>query len=180
MSDYHPESAERVTLAWIKVERAVRAYVLSVVSRYADADDVVQLVAMTMVERFGDYDESRPLLPWVLGIARFKLREYIRRCGRDRLVLDASVLDQLEAAYVEIADEIQPTERALRDCLKRLADRQRKAFTLRYRDDLPPRAIAEKMDTSSAAISNLLTRGRLALRQCIAQRLATDGDEVFA
>lgn len=180
MSDYHPESAERVTLAWIKVERAVRAYVLAVVSRYADADDVVQSVAVTMVERFGDYDASRPLLPWVLGIARFKLREYIRRRGRDRLVLDESVLDQLEAAYVEIADEIQPTGRALWDCLKRLADRQRRAFTLRYRDDLPPRVIAETMDTSSSAISNLLTRGRLALRRCIAQRLAADSDEVFA
>jgi len=77
-SEYHRESAKRVTLAWLEVERAVRACVGSVVTSFSDADDVTQSVAMTVVERFGDFDESRPLLPWVLGIVRFKLKEYIR------------------------------------------------------------------------------------------------------
>ena len=180
MPEYHPESAKRVTLAWLEVERTVCAYVGAVVSSFADVDDVTQAIAMTVVERFGDYDETRPLLPWVLGIARFKLKEYIRSRARDRLVLDESVLDQLEAAYIEIADDIDPMSHALKDCLKRLAERQSEAFELRYRDDLPPRAIAEKMGTSSAAISNLLTRARAALRECVQQRLAADGEGVFA
>ena len=176
LPEYHPESAKRVTLAWLEVERTVRAYVGSVVSSFSDADDVTQAVAMTMVERFGDYDDSRPLLPWALGIARLKLHEYVRSRGRDRLVLDESVLDQLEAAHIEIAEEIGPTTHALRECLKRLADRQSAAFKLRYRDELPPRLVAERMGTSSAAISNLLTRARAALRQCVERRLATEGE----
>jgi len=57
-----------------------------------------------------------------------------------------------------------------------LAERQSEAFKLRYCDDLSPRVVAEKMGTSSAAISNLLTRARAALRDCVEVRLAAQGE----
>jgi len=171
------ELAKRVATAWLQVDQAVRCYVISVISPFADAEDVIQSVAVAMVERFDNYDENRPLLPWVLGIARHKVLEYIRRRGRDRLVLNESVLEMLEAAHVATAEESEPQRRALWECLKRLANRQREAFTLRYRDDLPPREIAEQMGTTSAAASSLLRRGRDALLDCVRHRLAISDEE---
>ena len=56
-----------------------------------------------------------------------------------------------------------------------LIGRQRQAFIMRYRDDLPPREIAEEMGTTSAAASSLLRRGRDVLQECIRRRLAIDG-----
>ena len=171
------EYARRVTTAWLRVEHAVRSFVISVISPFTDAEDVIQAVAVAMVERFDDYDENRPLMPWALGIARHKMLDHIRRRGRDRLVLNESALEILEAAHIATAEESEPERHALWDCLKQLADRQRRAFTLRYQDDLPPRQIAEEMGTTSAAISSLLRRGRDSLQECVRHRLALAGEE---
>ncbi len=48
----------------------VAAFVLSIIPDFHQAEDVLQQVAVVLVREFGQFDTSRPFLPWALGIAR--------------------------------------------------------------------------------------------------------------
>ena len=48
----------------------VAAFVLSIIPDFHQAEDVLQQVAVVLVREFGQFDTSRPFLPWALGIAQ--------------------------------------------------------------------------------------------------------------
>lgn len=43
-----------------------------------DIEDVVQMVLLAVHTRRDTYDQTRPLMPWVLGITHYKLLEHFR------------------------------------------------------------------------------------------------------
>lgn len=49
-----------------------------------DADDVAQQALCKVFERAGEYDASRPALPWILGIAAWEVRTVRKRAHRRR------------------------------------------------------------------------------------------------
>jgi len=53
---------------FLKVQPAVRSYLLSLLRNAVDADDVFQEVSLVLWERFGDYDDKYPFLNWAFGI----------------------------------------------------------------------------------------------------------------
>ena len=55
---------------WTLAQPAVSAFVQAMVPDRAERDDVLQEVAMAVLESFGSYDRSRPFVPWAIGIAR--------------------------------------------------------------------------------------------------------------
>ena len=81
-------SADMLLLSrlWSEAQPVVAAMIVGAVVDFQHAEDLVSQVAETVVMKFGDYDRSRPFVPWALGIARnIVLRHYERRAG-DRLV----------------------------------------------------------------------------------------------
>ncbi len=66
-----------------------------------DVEDLVQIVLIALHEKRATYDQTRQVMPWVYGIARYKLLEHLR-ASRRRLKdigyddIDA-VLDIVEA-----------------------------------------------------------------------------------
>ena len=55
---------------WTLAQPAVSAFVHAWVQDRAERDDVLQEVAVAVLESYEAYDPSRPFLPWALGIAR--------------------------------------------------------------------------------------------------------------
>ncbi len=48
----------------------------------AEAEDLVQSTFVAMIERADDYDASRPLMPWMVGVLANRAKVVIRRRGR--------------------------------------------------------------------------------------------------
>lgn len=165
------EKSKRMTLAWIEVERPVYAYLSSMVADYAAVEDLHQAVAVAMVESFEDYDPSRPLIGWVLGIARHKVLNHYRAQARDRHVFNESVMEMIEQSYMRVESESADLRAALNSCLKSLIGRQREALQMRYREGKLPATIADEMGIAPNAVSNLLSRARASMRQCIQKRI---------
>jgi RNA polymerase sigma-70 factor (ECF subfamily) len=155
---------------FLKAEPVLRGYVMAACRNAASADDIVQQTSTVLWERFSDYDESRPFNAWAVGIARLEVLKWRQKLARSKEHPSPEALELLAETAVEHADEIAEQRAHLGDCLGRLTDRSRHVLKLRYHEQRPSREIAEAEGGTVAAIDNLLTRARRALRECIERR----------
>ncbi|NBV44367.1 MAG: sigma-70 family RNA polymerase sigma factor [Planctomycetia bacterium] len=164
------ERQRTATRLWTLAQPAVSAFITGIVRDFRDRDDVLQEVAVAVIESFDRYDPGRPFVPWAIGVARNQVGLYLRRRGRDRLCFDSAALDRVEAAFTAVpAEELHRLDR-LRDCIQRLDPRGRQLCDLRYGDDLKPAAIATVMGLSANTVAKALQRVRDRLRECIERR----------
>lgn len=169
------KTAREVARLWTLAQPAVSAYVATLVRDFRDRDDVLQDVAVAVLDSFDTYDPARPFVAWATGIARNHVLRYLRRKGRDRLVFGDAALDRLEAAFASLQPEEVRMLDHLDECIRTLDVRSRRLCELRYRDDLKPAEIAPCVGMSANAVAKALQRLREALRDCVARKAALDG-----
>lgn len=166
----------QATRLWTLAQPVVSAFVTSVVRDFTARDDVLQDVAVAVMESFDRYDPKRPFLAWALGIAQNQVRLYLRRQHRDRLVFDEPLIAVLAETFEETTtNHLRPLE-FLKDCLSELQGRARELCELRYAQDLKPTAIAESVGMTANAVAKALQRIREQLRDCIEQKASNCGE----
>ena len=161
------EARERLTRLWLEAEPAVRAFVFASISSFADAEDVVQKVALTAARRFDEYDAERSFQAWVLWLAKSRVIDHYRVKGRERLVFSEPLLDQLAESLVSGQKEQSDRAVALEQCIEKLPDKSRQMLGLRYDDDASAEEIAKILNSSAGSIRVLLHRIRNVLADCI-------------
>ena len=168
------ERIRQATRLWTLAQPTVSAFVTSVVRDFSARDDVLQDIAVAVIESFDRYDPDRPFIAWALGVARNQVRLYLRSRQRDRLVFDDDLLGDLAAAFeatVSAAESIRSLD-FLKSCLETLDGRARVLCELRYAQDLKPAAIAEAMGITANSAAKALQRIRDQLRGCVERKAA--------
>jgi RNA polymerase sigma-70 factor (ECF subfamily) len=112
---------------WTLAQPAVSAFITSVVRDFRDRDDVLQDVAVAVMESFGRWDAERPFVAWAIGVARNQVGLYLRRRRREQHVLefDPETIDALQVAFSSAAEVGEPRLDFLHECLKSLEGRAR-------------------------------------------------------
>ncbi len=169
------ERLRTATRLWTLAQPAVSAFITGIVRDFRDRDDVLQEVAVAVIESFDRYDPERPFVPWAIGVARNQVGLYLRRRGRERLCFDTAALDRVEAAFTDLSSEEMHRLDRLRDCVRTLDGRARRLCELRYGDDLKPAAIAPLMGMTANTVAKALQRVRDRLRECIEHRATVPG-----
>ena len=168
-------SADMLLLSrlWSEAQPVVAAMIVGAVVDFQHAEDLVSQVAETVVMKFGDYDRSRPFMPWALGIARnIVLRHYERRAG-DRLVFfEERTLSALAVAQEEVAGEAAERLALMRQCLAEVKGKTRRVMEMRYLHGVKPAAFGRALDMTSNAVWVMLHRGREAVARCVQLKLA--------
>jgi RNA polymerase sigma-70 factor (ECF subfamily) len=154
---------------WTLAQSAVSAFITSVVRDFRDRDDVLQDVAVAVMESFGRWDPERSFVAWAIGVARNQVGLYLRRRRRDHHVLefDPETIDALQVAFSFAAEVGEPRLDFLHECLKSLEGRARTMCELRYRQDRKPAVIAEMIGMTANSVAKSLQRIREQLRECI-------------
>ena len=168
------EKTRQAMRHWTLAQPAVSAFVRSVVRDFGDCDDVLQEIAVAVIESFDRYDATRSFTGWALGVARNQVGLYLRRRGRDRLVFDPETVDRLAIAFGEVANPQAKKLDFLQDCLRGLENRARRLCDLRYHQDLKPAAIAEQLGMTANTVAKALQRIRDVLRDCIEKKSAAE------
>ena len=164
------ETTRQATRQWTSAQPAVSAFVASAVRDFRDRDDVLQNVAIAVIESYESYDANSPFVPWAIGIAKRQVGLHLRRRGRDPLVFDDDAVACLAVAFDEEAHARSAAFDFLADCIGRLDGRARTLIDLRYRDDRKPVAIASQLDMTPNSVAKALQRIRDQLRECIHQK----------
>lgn len=166
-----PRSREIARL-WTAAQPTVSAFVSGIVADFRDRDDILQDVAVAVLDSFDHYDPSRPFLPWVLGVARNRTLAHQRRRGRDRHVFDSGAMEAVAQAAAEVRGDELAASQYLSDCLAALDDRTRQLCVQRYARGLTPAAIAAAVGGSANGVAKALQRARERLRSCIERKAA--------
>jgi RNA polymerase sigma-70 factor (ECF subfamily) len=154
----------------------LRAFLHSTVRSGADVDDLLQETLTAAWKSLPNYDRSRPLAPWLRGIASNVLADWRRtRARRDALLCDEPTLAFLEARFRRLDDAPGETweekTSALRDCLGRLDADDRRVIDLRYTDGLACEPIARALDRGVEWVKKRLQRARAQLALCVEGKL---------
>lgn len=166
-----PPPQTAFTEHWLRAQHALGGFVRLHVRDHNLADDIIQEVAKQATENFESYDPSRPFIAWLIGIARLRMVDVFRKQGRSPVVFSTEAVDALSQAYTEMEDEVSDQLAALRSCMDKLNDRQRRVLELRYARRQSSSQIAEQVGGNAGSIDVMTHRVRCALRQCIERHM---------
>ena len=163
--------AEQFQRWWTAALPSLSIFVHSLVPDAAQAEDVLQDVAVVALRRFADFDRNRSFRGWVFGIAKLTVLSKRREYARSKMLTHTEVVEALAETAERYADDLVEERAALRHCLEEVDGRARDALELRYADGLAFDGIAERLSTSGVAARKMLSRLRERLRECISARL---------
>lgn len=153
-------------------DRALTLYVYALVSRQADAEDILQQTKMEMWKSFGGFERGTNFVAWARKVAFHQILGYRRKSKRDPLPLSDEMLEKLSDHVAGLSEHDQLRREALESCLHRMTGDQRRLILLRYQEELGVDRIAEKLSSTPGAVYRALSRMRLGLADCVRTRLA--------
>ena len=158
-------------------QRDVRRVVVCHLGAGTDADDVAQDVFVQAWQNLETYRGTGLVRSWLLGIARHKALDFLRREAVRRR--HRNLLQEFAAAEMKSGISPAPTEtdqddlqalHSLQTCLEDLEGRSRDLIERFYFDNEPAERIATSLDRRPGTIRMMLLRIRTSLRQCIERR----------
>jgi len=151
--------------------------VLAVCSRLLrhqhDAEDVAQEVFLRVFRSLARWDSTRPLRPWVVGIAVNRCRTALGKRGKGPALAD--YLD--EAPDRRPADDSLEMAREIRAAVDALRDEYREVFVLFHESGQPYEAIAEAVGRPVGTVKTWLHRARLEVLDRLRSRGLVPADE---
>lgn len=158
--------------SFLQEESLLRAYLYGATGKAAVAEELLQIIAGTLWEKWEQFDASRPFRAWALGMARLEVLKWRQSLARSKEVLSPEALERLAEAAVEYAPELDRRHRFLRECLEKLQERSRGVLQMKYGEGLKIAEIAARVGKSVEAVEMILVRSRRALRDCIERKAA--------
>jgi RNA polymerase sigma-70 factor, ECF subfamily len=166
------EAIKNLTLEWTKAQPAVSRFIRSFVRNRADAEDLIQEVALTLVDRYESYDSARPFSPWAFGIARNLVKAHFRKQLKQLPgTEDETAVDRVADAFETLRPQLEDMKEALAVCMQKLPATDRSLLALHYDEEMKPNAIAEQLGKSANHVAVQLYRMRKNLRRCVERSL---------
>lgn len=165
----------------VQYDRELLAYIMTLIPRRDDAEEVLQRTAIVLWEKFEDYDDSRGFAPWAMRHAYFEILNFRKEMARSRLVFR----EDLMAMLVEVRQTHEPTLQAQRDalqaCMSELDATSRQLLYQRYTDSGQLQGESQSMvelaraaGKSAKSVYRKLYRLRVRIGRCVERRLVSD------
>ena len=153
---------EQFTKQWSTSERVIRLYLNSAIYNRADAQDVLQRVALCAYQKYDEYDASQSFQGWLFGIAKFEVLGYFRNRGRNPEVIDSEIserlADNMEDQSEAISREDDERREKLEQLLTQLPEKAQELVRLRFFENREYDEIARLLNTNEGAVRTALSR----------------------
>ena len=157
----------------LMLRRLVRTRLARVGLSVHEAEDVVQEILIGLHAKRHTWDETRPFLPWLYTITRYKFIDTARRLRHEASYRAEITMDELSEIFEASA---QDTDRSMLELDRHLAilpEGQEKVVRALALDGATVRATAEKLHTSEGSVRVLYHR---ALRRLTARARFDNAD----
>ena len=166
---------EEIVRLFMKHQRMLREFILSLVPDSNDADDVLQEVSVVLLTRTEPPQDLQKFPAWCRGVARNVLLHLWRERRKTQPPPSARFMESVEMAYQEAdssEEDLSLRRKALEDCLQKLPESSRNLLELRYVQREASQDIARTLGRSAPGVRMALMRVRQALDTCIQGRVA--------
>ncbi len=150
-------------------QTAVRACIriLGIPTGYVD--DIAQETFLIAYKKFGEYDHSRSMRSWLLGIARKLVINERRKVARRFKLLNENLTDLLHEEAISVAQEYEAAEKlkVIKTCINSLPERNKTILNLKFEAGKTAASIAVRLERDSSTIRHLLARTITSLKRCV-------------
>jgi RNA polymerase sigma-70 factor (ECF subfamily) len=152
---------------WTRNRNWVAAILLAHKPRSVETEDLLQSVAVTLVQRIGDVRDERALKPWLRTVAV----NAARAAGR-RHQVERRARPRLAREDRDCGSETESAERgrALLEMAREIPEGYREPLLLRCVNGMSHREIAQVLELPETTIETRIARGRRMLRDLATQR----------
>jgi RNA polymerase sigma-70 factor (ECF subfamily) len=175
-NESHDQSGHAAFLRlYTKYQHRILAYIFTLVPNRADAEDLLQETSILLWEKFDQFEEGTDFVAWSCRVAFLKISNHRKRFTRSKLIFSDDLLAAVAERTIELASQLEGRRVALRECMKRLEDRDRRMIMARYESGGDTGRAAQASGRTIQATYKALYRIRKALFDCVTLRMA-DGD----
>lgn len=166
-----PIDREQFVGLLMRNDRAIRAYLRSLLPTANDVDEVMQEVSVVAWRKFDQLDKPDNFCRWVCVIARYEVLMYRRSKARDRLVLGSEIEKLIADEGLEELEIREQQLAALESCISKLPDERRQLVMRVYSAEQPMKTIAEQIGKKPATLYQIVSRARRQLLACLKRKL---------
>jgi RNA polymerase sigma-70 factor (ECF subfamily) len=148
-------------------------FILTLVLRQADADEIFQDTSLILWKKFDSYDPAGNFRAWACRIAYLEVLQLRRSSRRLHTFSDEALALLAEKAIAHSEDRGQ-RQAALEQCLEQLQPQDREMIEQRYYHRRAPKEIATQKACSVYTVYRALARVHAALLKCVKIRLARE------
>lgn len=141
------------------------------VRNVSDAEDLFQQTAITLWDKFSEFEPGSNFYAWAAVIARNKLRDFIKKKSRERVYFNDEVI-QLLAEEQGAAEVEESRLQALSECRQKLSREDQLLLDECYASGESVVKIAIRRGCSAGSLYSSIWRIRRALFQCIEKAMA--------
>jgi RNA polymerase sigma-70 factor (ECF subfamily) len=146
----------------------VFAYIVAMLPRWADAEDVLQRTSLVLWRKFDRFDPSTNFIRWACTVAHLEALKYLKQEGRKRQVFKDAVLEKLAHTRMAHSDLFETRQLAMDDCVAQLSPSDRAIIEHYYYHGRKTAAeVAEELGRPTNTVLKALIRIRGALQRCI-------------
>ena len=153
------------------------SFVLTLVPDREAAQEVVQNTNLILLRKADEFNLGTNFRAWAFRVARNVALAHYRDCARDRVVFDASLVEELAESAQSHAEDSPELTVFLKECLLLRTSEERELLGERYATDVPVGEMAKRRGRSANSVSLTLFRIRHKLMKCVVQKLAERGPE---
>jgi RNA polymerase sigma-70 factor (ECF subfamily) len=165
-------SAKDFMSLFLEDQRRVHAYIVALVARHQDADDLLQETAAVLWRRFDEFESGTNFFAWACKTAYLVVLGYRRRKGREVVTLDDDVLEKLAVFSSHSNSLLAVRVSALEQCLDKLPTKDRALLERCYSPNKRARDVAVELGRPEASVYKSLGRIRRTLADCIRRTLS--------
>jgi RNA polymerase sigma-70 factor, ECF subfamily len=160
---------DRFARAFVLSQGRVYGHIVTMLPNRHDAEDVFQQTSLVLWQKWDQFDPQQDFLSWACGVARNEVRNFLRRRGRDRVVLSDRLMTDLADVRLEVQPLLEERRTLLVECMKKLDFIARELLERCYLGSESMKAIARQFRTTPNALYLRLGRIRRELMECIEQ-----------
>ncbi len=159
---------------FMKNQKNIYAYILSLVHNYVDADDIMQESTTVMWRGFEEFDQNTEFIAWGITIAHYQVLKFFKNKSRNKLQFNDKLLESIAETAASNVNSIDERLIALNDCRKKLSKRDNKLLQLKYTHGNTIRKIADDTGNSVHALYKTMGKIHNALQQCIEKTISRE------
>jgi RNA polymerase sigma-70 factor (ECF subfamily) len=172
--DISEDHGQHFMRLYMSAQRRLFGYVLSLVPNHTDADDIVQETVSIMWSKFGEYEPGTDFAAWALRIAHYRVLTYWKRKKMKEKKFSVGAIEAIKEVAESNTKQEDKRIDALRNCLKKLPERDRKILSLRYEVGATLKSVAERLDHNINTLYSTLSRIHIKLLNCIRRAMVQE------
>jgi RNA polymerase sigma-70 factor (ECF subfamily) len=156
-------------------QKRIYAFILGMVPNHQDAEDLFQQTVLVMWSKFDSFNRGTSFTAWGITIAKYQILSVRKQYSRTEKQFSQAALELLQNESDYFLEQIDSWMAALRECVRKLNQRDYELIRMRYEDEIAMASIAARIGRTVQSVYKRIARIHDALLRCVRRTLAMEG-----